>query len=131
MKPYARQTDRLQILLRRIAFQWGAGKLSKLFVRFFPAISHDTSLRLIRATPIELPTTTAIGLDDFAFRKGHRYGTLICDLISHQPLALLPKRTGEIVEYWIKQQPHIQLISRDRSKTYREAITKANPNIQL
>ena len=130
LKPYARKTDRLQVFLRRIAFSMGCRQAEKVIRPFLPSISHDTFLRLIRATPIELPTTTAIGLDDFAFRKGHRYGTLICDLISHQPLAILPERTGEIVQDWIKQHPNIQQISRDGSKTYREAITKANPNIQ-
>lgn len=102
----------------------------KVIRSFSPPISHDTFLRLIRTTPIEVPFTTTIGLDDFAFRKGNHYGTLICDLISHQPIAILPARTGEMVEDWLKLHPSIQVVSRDGSKTYREAITKANPNIQ-
>lgn len=130
VKPYARRTERLQQLLRKIAFSMSCRQAEKVICPFLPAISHDTFLRLIRTTPVELPFTTSIGLDDFAFRKGHRYGTLICDLISHQPIAILPERTGEIVEEWLKQHPHIQLISRDGSKTYREAITRANPKIQ-
>lgn len=93
-------------------------------------ISHDTFLRLIRATSISLPHTTAIGIDDFAFRKGHDYGTLICDLNTHQPLAILPDRTCEIVEAWLTAHPHIQTVSRDGSKTYREAITNANAAIE-
>lgn len=96
---------------------------------FLSRISHDTFLRLIRTTAIELPQTTVIGLDDFAFRKGHDYGTLICDLETHQPLAILPGRTSEIVEAWLQNHPHIQTISRDGSKMYREAITNANPTI--
>lgn len=93
-------------------------------------ISHDTFLRLIRATSISLPHTTAIGIDDFAFRKGHNYSTLICDLNTHQPLAILPDRTCEIVEAWLTAHPHIQTVSRDGSKTYREAITNANAAIE-
>lgn len=55
----------------------GYRQAEKVICPFLPSISHDTFLRLIRATPIEQPTTTAIGLDDFAFRKGHQDGTLI------------------------------------------------------
>lgn len=83
----------------------------------------------IRSTKIELPDTTAIGIDDFAFRKGKDYGTLICDLNTHQPLAILCGRTREFVEAWLKTHPSIQTVSRDGSKTYREAITNTNPSI--
>lgn len=77
----------------------------KVIRLFFPSVSHDTFLRLIRTTPIELPSTATIGLDDFAFRKGNRYGTLICDLISYQPIAILPERTGEIDRRMAKTTP--------------------------
>lgn len=130
VKPYARRTERLQQLLRNIAFSMSCRQAEKVIRPFLPFISHDTFLRLIRCTPIELPSTVAIGLDDFAFRKGIRYGTLICDLISHQPIAILPERTSKVVENWLKQHPNIQTVSRDGSKTYREAISKANPKIQ-
>ncbi len=92
----------------------------------FQRISHDTFLRLIRSTTIELPHTIAIDLDDFAFWKGHNYGTLICDLETHQPLAILPERTSELVAAWLVSQPHTQTVSRGGSKTYREAITNTN-----
>ena len=130
VKPYARQTSRLQQLLRKIAFSMSCRQAEKVACSFLPSISHDTLLRMIRATSITLPATTTIGLDDFSFRKGHRYGTLICDLITHQPLAILPERTTEIVEEWLQRHPYIQVVSRDGSKTYREAISNANPTIQ-
>lgn len=70
LKPYARRTERLQQLLRRLAFSMSCRQAENVARSFLPRISHDTFLRLIRTTHIELPTTTAIGIDDFAFRKG-------------------------------------------------------------
>lgn len=61
-------------------------------------IGQDIFLRCIRTTSIKTPSTIAIGLDDFAFRERHRYGTLICDLIYHRPSAILAETTGEVVE---------------------------------
>lgn len=130
LKPYARRTERLQELLRKIAFSMSCRQEEKVTCSFLPFISHDTLLRMIRSTTIPLPFTTMIGLDDFSFRKGQHYGTLICDLLTHQPLVILPDRTAEIVEEWLKRHPHIQIVSRDGSKTYREAINNVNQNIQ-
>lgn len=101
----------------------------KVALSFIAPISHDTLLRIIQSTSIELPQTTCVGVDDFAFRKKHHYGTLICDLKTHKPLAILPKRTSETVENWLKNYPSIQIVSRDGANAFREAIRKANPSI--
>ncbi|MGE7112787.1 transposase family protein [Lysinibacillus sp. NPDC047702] len=122
VKSVCTKNGTLQLLLRNLAFSMScrqAGKVIRSFIR--ACISHDTFLRLIRTTTIELPQTTSIGIEDFAFRKGHDYGTFICDLETHQPPAILQGRTSEIVEAWLKQHPFLQTISRDGSKTYREA----------
>lgn len=63
-----------------------------------------------------------VAIDDFAFRKGHTYGTLFCDLKTGQPIDLLPTRKQEDVSDWINNHPIIQLISRDGSTIYRKAI---------
>ncbi|WP_341301615.1 ISL3 family transposase [Lysinibacillus sp. FSL H8-0500] len=128
--PYARKTERLQQFLRKLAFSMSCRQAERVAQSCLRRVSHDTFLRLIRSTTIALPQTTAIGIDDFAFRKGHDYGTLICDLNTHQPLAILPSRTSETVESWLVAHSPIQTVSRDGSKTYREAITNANAAIQ-
>ena len=129
LQPYARRTERLQNLLKGLVFSMSCRQAERVIQLYMRRISHDTFLRLIRSTTIELPYTTTIGIDDFAFRKGSDYGTLICDLNTHQPLAILSCRTSEFVENWIRAHSHIQIISRDGSKTYREAITNANSSI--
>jgi transposase len=61
-----------------------------------------------------------VGIDDFAFCKGHTYGTLVCDLQSKAPLALLPNRLPETVTSWLKKYPSIVLVSRDGFTGFRE-----------
>lgn len=121
LQPYARKTERLQQLLRQLVFSMSCRQAESVTQPYLRRVSHDSFLQLIRSTTIELPYTTAIGIDDFAFRKGADYGTLICDLNTHQPLAILNGRTSELVETWLKAHPHLQTINRDGSKTYREA----------
>lgn len=70
IKPYTRQTSRLQQLLRKIAFSMSCRQAEKVACSFPPFISHDALLRMIRATSITLPARTTIRLDDFSFRKG-------------------------------------------------------------
>lgn len=70
-----------------------------------------------------------VGIDDFAFRKGRTYGSLIYDLQSHMPLALLPNRESEQVTQWLKTYPHIEVVSRDGFTGFRQAISDANSSI--
>jgi transposase len=72
-------------------------------------------------------TPTAIGLDDFAFRRGKTYGTVIVDLESHRILDLLADRTTATVEAWLRAHPGIRIISRDRSGEYALAAARAAP----
>lgn len=70
-----------------------------------------------------------MGIDDFAFRKGHDYGTLLCDVTTHEPIDLLENREEETVRQWFQDRPVIQLVTRDRSRAFRQAIHRANPAI--
>ncbi|TCI46215.1 transposase [Exiguobacterium sp. SH3S2] len=63
-----------------------------------------------------------VGIDDFSLKKGHTYGTIICDLRTGRPIDLLPSRdTGAVLE-WLDNQPRIILVSRDRFLPYAEAV---------
>ncbi|MGF1460802.1 MAG: ISL3 family transposase [Leptolyngbyaceae cyanobacterium] len=68
-----------------------------------------------------------LGVDDFAFRKGHNYGTILVDLETHQPIALLADRKAETLATWLEAHPGIEVLSRDRSKTYRNAMSEGAP----
>ena len=68
-----------------------------------------------------------IGLDDWAWKRRLRYGTLICDLERGLPIDLLPDRTVETVSAWLKKHPSLDTISRDGSSEYASAIKKGAP----
>ncbi|MGX5853739.1 transposase [Dyadobacter jiangsuensis] len=69
-----------------------------------------------------------MGVDDFAFRKGCNYGTILIDLDQRKPIDLLPDREGRTLENWLAAHPGIELITRDRSSIYANAVTSACPN---
>ena len=74
----------------------------------------------VRATwPLpEKPAAQVIGVDDWAFRRGHTYGTIVCDLERRCPLDLLPDRTSETLAAWLKDHPEVTIISRGRASDY-------------
>src|SRR5699024_1422430 len=68
-----------------------------------------------------------VGIDDFAFKKRQRYGVIICDALTSQPIDLLPDRTVETLKSWLRNYPSIQRISRDRFARFREVIDQIFP----
>lgn len=91
-------------------------------------VSRDTLLRLVRqrGTPAFAPPR-AIGIDDWAWKRNHRYGTLICDLERHRTIGLLPDREPATAQAWLGSQPQIEIVTRDRGGGYALAATRALP----
>jgi hypothetical protein len=93
--------------------------------------SVTTLRRHLAQQPVaETAPLTHIGLDDFAFRRGKTYGTVIVDLLTHQMVDLLADRTTAVVEAWLRAHPAIQIISRDRAGEYALAAARAAPPAQ-
>jgi transposase len=92
-------------------------------------VSNDTLLRVVRrrTRPRTGPLIVA-GIDDWAFRKNHRYGTIVCDLERRRIVTLLPDREIATVRAWLSDHPEIKVVSRDRGGGYGEAAAKALPD---
>jgi hypothetical protein len=90
--------------------------------------SRSTLLRWTKR--VALPSTGAprvVGVDEFAWKKGRRYGTILVDLEAHRILALLPNREVETVAAWFRQHPSVLIVTRDRSQAFAEAIRLGAP----
>ena len=126
--PHAQRTKQLQEALCRLGLrgggQAGADTASELGI----SGSRDTILRLLRQSqPSARAEPHVIGLDDWAWKRRLRYGTLICDLERGLPIDLLADRSVETVSAWLKKHPSIDTISRDGSSEYASAIKKGAP----
>jgi transposase len=96
--------------------------------RLWVPVSKDTLLRAVRSHSVgSYSAPRAVGIDDWAWKRGHRYGTIICDLERHRIIDVLPDREAATVEAWLSARPSIRVVSRDRGAGYGQAIAKALP----
>jgi Transposase/zinc-finger of transposase IS204/IS1001/IS1096/IS1165 len=90
--------------------------------------SYRTIVRLVHCTPFpSIAVPRVIGLDEWAWRRGRRFGTIVCDLERHQVLDLLPERSAPSVAQWLQAHPSVEVVCRDRSRLYAEGIRHGAP----
>jgi transposase len=126
--PHARSTHRMVQLHRTIGFVAGGEPGSRLAEHLAAPTSGDTILRRVKATPAEPePVYRYVGIDDFALRKGHTYGTILVDLERGRVIDILDGRDGAAVERWLEAHPGVEVITRDRWAGYANAAAAGAP----
>lgn len=129
LAPWARRTSRLDGIIHHLGLALG-GRPAAIFARrLMLPVSNDTLLRVVRrrSRPPSDPLKV-VGIDDWAWRRNHRYASIVCNLERRRIVTLLPDREAATAQAWFAAHPTIQIIARDRGGGYGEAAAKALPH---
>lgn len=126
--PQQQSSTLLQNLQRQLGLIAGGEAGRRAATASGMRISADTLLRRVVQAPEQAENRIRhVGIDEWAWHRGHRYGTLIVNLDTHRPLVLLPGREQRTLAAWFKKYPEIQVVSRDRGGIYALAARDGAP----
>ena len=125
LAPSARRTGRLDCIVHHLGLALGGRPAASFARRVMLPVSNDILLRVVRRRAhVPAEPLNVIGIDDWAWRRNHRYGTIICDLERRRPVTLLPDREPATATAWLERHQEIAVVARDRGGGYGEAVTR-------
>ena len=127
--PHGRFTFGLRQFLGQLGREQGGASGARSATLLGMQVTARAILRFMHALPLPpIIDPQVIGLDEWAWKRGQRYGAVVVDLERKKPIALLPDRSQQTVVQWLKCYPTIKIVARDRSKEFAAAITEALPH---
>lgn len=127
--PHSRFTPLLRGLLTQIGLALAGRAGVRLAAATGVAVGRDTLLRLVKTLPEPtIGPVPVLGVDDFAFRKGRHYGTVLIDMATHRPVDIFDGRDGADLAAWLRRHREVAVICRDRSSGYGEGARQGAPH---
>lgn len=128
---YSRMTERLIDFVTILALETSCEASARIMQAMHVKISGDTVIRMLLKRyqmQSHIPCGSHIGVDDFAFKKRHTYGTIIVDENSHIPVAVLEGRDGSALKAWLTQNKQVTTVTRDCASAYAKAVEEILPD---
>jgi hypothetical protein len=128
LERYQRRIGRLTGQVSAVARELAGRASARLLPALGVAISRHTTLRVLLKVPLPgLAVPRVPGIDDFALRRGRVYATVLIDAETGRRVDVVPGRTADAAEKWLRDHPGAEVVCRDESGAYGEAVSRALP----